>query len=503
MKIVVCGGGTAGWLSAYILTKAQPNQHEITVIESSKIGIVGAGEASSGLLHDLFSGRIFIHNNPQFSEIAAPFDMEDFMEKVGGVPKYGLKHVNWAKKRGSYFAPVFSSETNLRSPDVLFNYAVSEFGPEKAYLSSHLGHAYEMNKMPTDNGFAFQFDAFRVGDYIREHLKKTSNLTHIDAVIKKVSLSSSGNIESLDLDSGKVIEGDFFIDCTGFARVLAEKLDMGWESYSEYLPVDRAMPFLTKYDESFKEKIEPITTAEALSSGWMWRTPLRHRRGNGYVYSSAFMSEEEAQTEVESRLGMPVEPLKHLKFDSGSLQKFWKKNCLVTGLAASFIEPLEGTSIHGTVMQMLYFTQEYLTPKVQSTATEITSKLNNQKVASMYESYRDFVVLHYRGNRGDSDFWNFVTNEIPVPAAVEDYLEKSKYKIPTTLHFEDYWGVDGLWKWTLAGLGYITKEQARKELDDAGMYEYAKGYYQEFSDQHLYFLSVQDKPFEVFPEYNG
>ena len=501
MKIVVCGGGTAGWLAAYILSMAQPNMHEITVIESSKIGIVGAGEASSGLLYDLFSGRIFIHNNPAFSEDASSFDMDDFMEKVGGVPKYGLKHINWAKEKGSYFAPVFGSETYTRSPDVLFNYAVSELGPEKAYMSSSIGHAYEMNKMPPAGGFAFQFDAFRVGAYIREHLKKTTDLTHIDAIIKKVNVSSAGNIESLLLDDGQTVDGDFFIDCTGFARVLAKELDMGWESYSKYLPVDRAMPFLTTYDESLKEKVEPITTAEALSSGWMWRTPLKHRRGNGYVYSSSFISESEAQAEVEARLDMSIEPLKHLKFDSGSLESVWKNNCLAVGLSASFIEPLEGTSIHSTVMQMLYFTQEYLTPEVEGTATETNAKTYNKKISSMFEYYRDFVVLHYRGNREDTDFWRFITNEVPVPERVQDYLERSKHKIPTALYFEDYWGVDALWKWTLAGLGYVSSEQAKKELLDAGLYEVAEGHYQAVADENLYLLSMGDKPFEVFPDY--
>jgi len=500
MNIVICGGGSAGWLSAFIIANSQPYKHRITVIESSSVGIIGAGEASSGLLYDLLSGNLFpndrIAERKPFS-----FDISDFMEKVNGTPKYALKHVNWAKDKGSYLAPIFGPETTKRSPDILFNYVISEYGLDKSYLSSHLGHAYERNKMPNEAGFGFQFDAFKVGEYMREYLLKNSNMIHIDSKIEDVKISSSGNIEHLVMSEGQIIEGDFFIDCTGFARVLAKKLDINWISYKDVLPVDRAMPFLMNYDINSKEKIEPITTAQALSSGWMWRTPLKHRKGCGYVYSSDFLTEDQAQDEVEKVLGTSIEPIKHIKFDSGRLESFWKKNCIVAGLASSFIEPLEATSIHATIMQIFTFCQEYLTEDASTTATESNINRYNKNTSEMYDYYKDFIVFHYQGGRDDSKFWRHIKEDKLTTPAVDEYIQRAKSRIPGTLHFTDYWGVDGLWKWTLAGLGFITPEQAKNELKMFNSYEYAKQYYNDFSQYQEYNLSAVEKPFEIFPIY--
>jgi tryptophan halogenase len=503
MKIVICGGGTAGWLAAYVLSHAQPRAHEITVIESSKIGISGAGEASSGLLYDVLSGRMLL-NDGTWDKHYAQFDMQDFMEKVGGTRKYALKHINWGKEKGSYLAPIMGPETNSHTPDVIFNYVLSKFGKDKIHLASYLGHHYESNKMPVEAGFGFQFDAFKVGAYMREFLMKTNpTMKHIDAVINDVKLGTNGDITELILDDGQVVDGDFFIDCTGFKRVLAKKLKINWVSYADSLLVDRAMPFFTKYDSTVKEKVEPITTAEALSSGWMWRTPLQHRRGNGYVYSSQFLNEDQAQDEIEKRLGHKIEPLlaTPLKFEAGRLEQSWKNNCLVTGMAASFIEPLEATSIHATLVQLLSFSKEYLTPNVESTVTDINIKLYNEHTGKIFDHYKDFVVFHYQGGRDDTEFWQTIKNDKISTPFVNDYIERAKYKIPTALHFPESWAVTGLWKWTLAGLGIVTPEQAKKELEMFKVEQYAEDYYKGFSEQLLYNTSSTDIPFEIFPKY--
>ena len=503
MKIVICGGGTAGWLAAYVISHAQPGAHNITVIESSKIGISGAGEASSGLLYDVLSGRMLL-NDGTWDEHFAPFDIEDFMEKVGGTRKYALKHINWGKEKGSYLAPIMGPETNAHTPDVIFNYVLSNFGKEKIHLANHLGHHYEANRMPLDIGFGFQFDAFKVGAYMREFLKKTDpTMKHIDAVIDDVKLGVNGNITELVLDNGQVVDGDFFIDCTGFRRVLAKKLNINWVSYADALLVDRAMPFFTKYDPNVKEKVEPITTAEALSSGWMWRTPLQHRRGNGYVYSSQFLTDDQAQDEIEKRLGHKIEPLlpAPLKFQSGRLEQSWKKNCLVTGMASSFIEPLEATSIHATLVQLLSFTKEYLTPNVEDTVTDVNIRLYNEITGKIYDHYKDFVVLHYQGGRDDTAFWSTIKNDKISTPVVNDYIERAKYKIPTALHFPENYAVTGLWKWTLAGLNLITPEQAQNELKMFKVENYAESYYKGFSESLLYKTSSTDTPFEIFPKY--
>ena len=497
MNIVICGGGTAGWLSAFIVARTNPGQHKITVVESSKIGIVGAGEASSGLIIDILSGYFF-HNNSKLNTNSdiAEIDILDFIDKTDGIPKYALKHINWAKDKGSYFAPVSASETTRHSPDQLFNYVISEYGLDKAYLCSAIGQAYDNNKFPIQKDFGLHFDAFKVGKYIKDYLVKYYSVKSVDSIIKDVKLESNGNIKGILLEDDSILEGDFFIDCTGMQRILANKLEIKWHSYKDYLPVDRAMPFLVPYNED--KIIQPVTEAEALSSGWMWRTPLLSRKGCGYVYSSSFISEDEAQAEAEKIMGHPIEPIKHLKFDSGRLEEVWKKNCLVTGLASSFIEPLEATSIHATIAQVYSFCLEHLTNKVETTVTEASIKNYNKNIIKMYENLLDFTVLHYQGGRDDSEFWKYIKNENLVTPTVQNYIEKAKNKIPTYLYdSEEQWGANNLWKWSLAGLNLIDPEIAREELIQFDMYEYSREHYNFFKENIRKDLLNQNLPFEI------
>jgi hypothetical protein len=497
MKIVVCGGGTAGWLAALTILRSQPNQHEIVVIESDKVGIIGAGEATSGLLYDLLSGKTLFANNSQIAAYQQEFDFQDFMNKVGGVPKYALKHINWAKDKGHYWAPIQGSETSKRSPDHLFNYVVSEFGLEKAYLSTMLGQCYDLDKLPPAGGYGFQFDAHKVAAYLKDFILKIKNTRHINALINDVKVSPEGLVTEVVLDSGEIINGDFFIDATGFNRILMKKLDVAWVSYKDSLLVDRAMPFLVPYKE--QEKVAPVTVAEALSSGWMWRTPTRERRGCGYVYSSDFLSDDQAQQEAEKIMGHPIEPIKVIKYDSGRIEEFWKGNVIAIGLAGSFIEPLEATSIHAMILQMFNFCQEYLCSTAEGTINRASIEQYNKKTVKMYEYYKDFTVLHYQGGRDDSEFWRHIKNEKLTTPAVENYIERAKSKIPSALHFMDYWGVDSLWKWSIAGLNLMSRETALLELQTYDSYDYAKNHYREFRE-HWKKETRNQPSFEQLPQ---
>lgn len=492
MKIVIAGGGTAGWLAAFTLHKAHPNKHEIVVVESKKIGIIGAGEATSGVLYDLLAGTLFNHDE-KISDFAEPFDFEHFMVEVGGIPKYALEHINWSKNGGSYWAPIQGSQTYRNAPDYFFNYVISKYGIDKAYLSSKIGQSFDLDKTP-NGAYGFQFDGLKVGEYIKKYLLSNTKTTSIDAIIVDSYINPAGIVENISLDTGQTINGDFFVDSSGFAKVISKKIDMGWVSYKDSLLVDRAMPFLTNYSEN--EKIAPVTQAYAMSSGWLWRTPTRYRKGNGYVYSSEFISDEDAKLEAEKLVGHEIEPIKFIQYDSGRVENFWKSNVLVVGLSGSFLEPLEATSIHGTIMQLVIFCSEYLTKDIKTTMNYASIKNYNKKIVEMYEHYKDFTVLHYQGGREDSDFWRYIKEEKITTEVVEDYIQKSKSKIPSTLYFEDYWNVDVLWKWSLAGLGLITEEQALEELIDSNMYEHAKQNYEEFREEIKY--SVKDNnSFEI------
>lgn len=458
MDIVIAGGGTAGWISAYIIEKSQPGVHNIKVVESSAIGIIGAGEGSTGLLYDLVSGIFFGENNPQ--------DVVEFMNFTDSTYKFGINHVDWSSVRsGGYFAPLDGSPTTSYSPDAVFNHVLAKYGTEKAYLASYMGQSYGFNKFPNNTGFGFHFDAHKVGKYFRYKLESLTDIEVIDAKINDVQLSESGEIKSLLLDNGSSISGDFFIDCTGFARVLISKLGIGWSSYQDNLIANKAMPFLLNYTEDTKHSVKPYTTAQAMSSGWMWDIPLKTRKGCGYVYNSNFLSEEEAQREVEQFLGHEIEPVRHLSFDAGRSEKMWEKNCLVSGLSAAFMEPLEATSIHTTILQMATFTMDYLNVDKDSTTSKMNIESFNNKFEILYESYKDFLVLHYQGGRKDSEFWKYLSTGATLTPFVEEVIARSAYGLPSFLQYEHKWGTSTtLWNWILAGLDFVSSKNAALTL---------------------------------------
>jgi len=491
MNIVVCGGGTAGWLAAYIISNTQLKKHNITVVESSSIGIIGAGEGSTGLLFDIVTGYIWGRND----------SLDDFFEKTDSTIKMGIKHTNWGSDaKSSYFAPLDSSASIQSSPDTTFNYVISKYGNKKAYLSSHIGQSYDRKRMPS-GGHGFHFDAVKVGNFFKEKLLKDNLVTHIDSLIKDVKVNSNGTIESIVLDNNQTISGDFFIDCTGFARVLMNKLGVGWKSYSKNLTADRAMPFIVEYDPLSTEIVEPLTTSTALSSGWLWDIPLTTRKGCGYVYNSNFLSEDEAQKEVETFLGKKIQPIRHLKFDSGRLDQLWSGNCLATGLAGAFSEPLEATSIHSTILQLLIFAKEYLDVTVEKTATEVNIKTYNKIITDVYDEYRDFIVLHYLGGRDDSEFWKYIkTGEVITPF-VADTIERCKTQVPSAIHYANSrWGSSShLWNWILSGLDFIDPKIAKQTLEKHNLYGSAEVEYKLFASYYDFKEETVFSKFEIVP----
>ena len=471
MNIVVVGGGTAGWLAAYIISKMQPSLHNITVVESSSIGIIGTGEVSTGLMYDLLSGKYF----------SSGTDLQTFIDNTDSTRKMGIKHVNWKGEGTSYFAPLDGSPSQTVSPDYIFNYVLSEYGKARMHLASPIGQAYDLG-MDIPYGGALHFDGAKVGAYLKT-LSLSTYVKTIDAVVKDVKISSNGTIESVTLDNNQEIFGDFFIDCTGFARVLMKKLGLKWKHYAKHLPVDRALPFILEHEED--KKAESLTTAHAMDHGWMWNIPLQSRIGAGYVFSSSHTDETKAQEEVEKLLGKPIKPIKLIKFDSGRSEDLWMSNCLAVGLSGAFSEPLESTSIHGTVLQLLIFSSQYLVPDIEKTNNEVNRKTYNKKLGRLYDDYCDFLVVHYQGGRSDTDFWRYVTSKEALTEFTSDIIETSKHRIPTMLDYEQSVGASApLWAWTLAGLDIITKEQARDQLEKLGLYGKSKEMYEEFSSYY-------------------
>jgi tryptophan halogenase len=450
MNIIIVGGGTAGWLAALFFAKAQLGKHKVTVVESSQISIIGAGEGSTGMLTNILSNHWFKTGT----------SISNFLNDVDGIVKMGIVHKNWTPDGVSYFAPLDGTRTGTSSPDILFLKAFIKEGKEGMHKASEYGKLYSEGNISFNA--AYHFNAFKIGAHFKKVLK--DDVTVVDAVVNDVVISEKNVITKIRLNNGQELEGDLFVDCTGFKRVLMNALKVKWKSYAAHLPVDRAMPFLLPIDEDNRPK--PVTVAHALSSGWMWQIPTTERIGCGYVYQSSCITPDQAQQEVERVLGRKIEPIKHINFDSGRSEVLWQSNCLVLGLAAAFTEPLEATSIHTTIVQLLTF-MEYLRPDLTSTMLDVNRAYYNKKMRKLYDDTLDFLVLHYQGGREDSEFWRYIKSGKTVTPFVTDLLERCKYSVPGSLQYDYYYGSIGasLYNWILAGIDKITVEQAKAELN--------------------------------------
>lgn len=371
--------------------------------------------------------------------------------------------------------------------------------PDRNHLSSDVGFLME-NVLSTYskrtfsfNGLAgaVHFDAVEVGKYFKRHVLKQQQVSHIDDKIINVSLSETGAISSVLLESGECVTGDFFIDASGFKQVLMKELDIPWVSYSKHLPVNSAMPFLLDYTEN--ENAEPWTTAWAQSSGWMWQIPTQSRKGCGYVFDDNFISADQAHAEIESTLGRSIDPIKVIKFNTGRLENVWVKNCLAIGLAAAFAEPLEATSIHSTIIQIVTFVFEFLKSTEHDTVVPSNIKLYNKRMSKMYDDFKDFLVMHYMGGRNDSEFWRYISAGNTKTEFVADIIEMSKHKLPGVHSFDSYMGSAGweLWSYVLAGTNILRPEVSRKELSqtnspivDMSMREYAAAEFKRIEELH-------------------
>jgi tryptophan halogenase len=464
MRIAIVGGGTAGWLAALMISKVHKNTHDITVIESSKIGIIGAGEGSTGYLTDIIQNNTWDYGCNE----------EDFFRETGATVKLGIKHRDWAGIGKTYYGPIDGTNTSGGNPDIMLCHAIANDIPfHTASYNGYLLHEnrasyqYDGDVLNSTKTNSYHFDAHKVGRYFKK-ITETEGVKHIDAEVLEVIQDERG-IAGLKLSDDRTIEADFFIDCTGFARKLMNAMDIKWTSYQKNLPVNAAMPFLMPYEEG--ERIEPVTTAWAQSSGWMWQIPVAERWGCGYVYDSNFISDDQAHAEIEAALGRRVDPIRFLKFDTGRLDKLWHKNCLALGLCAAFAEPLEATSIHSTIVQLTSFIWDCLRDTRDETQNSGLENLYNIRMIDMYENFKDFLVLHYQTPRQDTEFWRWMHTGETRTDFVNNILDVVKTRIPRPGDFPRFYGYAGspLYNWVLAGLGYIDKDLAERDMKFYGV----------------------------------
>ena len=354
MKVVIVGGGTAGWMAACYFARynhSSENLNEIVVIESSKIPIVGAGEGSTGILLELLNKKL---------KRLEGLSEKDFVEKTNATVKLGINCKDWNGDGKSFFEPLQPTQTFPDSVDIDFLLASTY---AESYLASPTGPMWDHNKVPfysinfnPTGGYSYHFDAHKVGQYFKEVALK-NGVKYIDAEVGNFDVNqNTGNLESVELlDSNQVMTADLWFDCTGFSRKLINSVGGGWVDYSKWLPVNKALTYFWPYEAD--EEIKPQTLAWAMPNGWMWQIPTQKRYGCGYVYSDKFTTYENAVDELIKTTGRKIEPLRNLKFDCGRVNSAWVKNVSSIGLSSGFLEPLEATSIHSTIIQLdLLFT---------------------------------------------------------------------------------------------------------------------------------------------------
>jgi tryptophan 7-halogenase len=397
-KIVVAGGGTAGWMTAAALANTLGDSCSIQLVESAAIGTVGVGEATIPHIQ-LFNAMLGIDEN-------------EFMRSTQATFKLGIEFVNWKQLGESYLHPFgIYGEDIANIPFHHYWLKLHQLGlapgldqfslaTRAAYANKFIRPVAIPDSPLSTLNYAFQFDAGLYAAFLRNYAEQRG-VKRIEGNIQQVQLrAGDGFIQSLLLDDGERIEGDLFIDCTGFRGVLIEQaLHTGYEDWSHWLPCDRALAVPC----ASSGELTPYTRATAHSAGWQWRIPLQHRTGNGHVYSSRFMSDDEACAILLNKLdGEPLADPKPLHFVTGKRKKMWNKNCVAIGLASGFMEPLESTSIH--LIQTAIARLISLFPTRRFHQSEIN--LYNQRADYEYERIRDFLILHYKATeRTDSAFW--------------------------------------------------------------------------------------------------
>lgn len=429
-RVVIVGGGTAGWMAAAALSKSFGKTLSIELIESDEIGTVGVGEATIPPIRNL--------------HLLLELGEAEFLHAVNGTYKLGIEFENWGDVGEKYFHPFSAHGVDTWAAQFHHFWVKARQKGESAPLDefSLEANMARSNKFGQTGerkaAYAYHFDAGLYAQLLRR-IAEDGGMQRTEGKVVDVSLHpESGFIESVTLESGKTIAGDLFIDCSGFRGLLIEQaLQTGWEDWGHWLRNDRAIAVQT---ESVVPPA-PYTRAIARSCGWQWKIPLQNRVGNGLVYSSRHMSEDDAQkTLLDNLEGKLINEPRTIRFRTGRRLKQWNKNCVALGLASGFLEPLESTSIHLIQRSIIRLMQMFPYDGIRQPDVD---EFNNQ-MSYEIEHVRDFIVLHYHvTERNDTPFWRQCrTMDIPesLTHRIELFRQTGRvFKIPTELFGENSW----------------------------------------------------------------
>lgn len=458
-RIVIVGGGTAGWMAAAALSTLLDNRSlEIVLVESDEIGIVGVGEATIPPI-TAYNAMVGINE-------------DDFLAATNATFKLGIEFVDWGAVGESYFHPfgphgqdfrgvhfhqLYLREARRRELSGIDHWSMSAVAARLGRFARPApGAPLPLSQL----AYAFHFDAGLYARFLRGHAEG-KGVKRIEGRIVDVELDvGNGLVRTLTLADGRSIGGELFIDCSGFGGLLIEeKLGAGYEDWRHWLPCDRAVAAPC----ALAGQPDPFTRSTARSAGWQWRIPLQHRIGNGLVYSSAYMGRDEAEVLLRSSLeGELLAEPRHLSFTAGRRRFAWKANVVSLGLSSGFIEPLESTSIHfiqtGIAKLLALFPDRRFDPAERDEY--------NRQMAEVFEDVRDFVILHYAATRrDDSRFWNYCRT-MRLPDSLTNKLELWRSKGRLFREGRELFGTAS-WVAVLLGQGLVptTVEPAVSAVD--------------------------------------
>lgn len=476
-RFVIVGGGTAGWISALFIRYKVPTA-KIIVVESESIGILGAGEGTTPAFITLLQ------------KLRIP--LSRLIAETSSTMKNGIKFTNWTKEEDYYYHGFFASDDvglgafdnpqYLADTSLLLAHSQARGKPfseinfcedvsEQNKISLYIHPDYENQFIPdpldkyfSHAYYANHFDAVALAKFFRKVAVDERKVIHVEGKVVDQEQAKNGDITKIILESGETIEGDFFIDCTGFARKFVGGLyESKWVSHKENLTVNAAMPFFLPIDDT---AIPAYTESTAMKYGWMWKIPLQHRYGCGYVFDSNYITEEEAKQEIMDMVGdqeitWPRETA--FRFEPGYFETPWVNNCLAIGLSGAFIEPLEATSIWASI---IYLETAFKDVSGVLRRPEKYIEDFNKRAVHVSKDIYEFVYMHYMGGREDNEFWAHYQDLKNAPKKIKNLLKGWEQVLPTYAEFKDSIFPLQSWLSVAAGLGLLNSELYKQVYED-------------------------------------